>query len=1854
MMSQEEQDARLLQWLREDHIQVDNLLHWLHAHHGPGPPSVAQDQVTKLDAFTSHLQCGEQLAITTPQSFAVTFLNCVRAEVQPLLAIADTSGDVVVKSSVQPTQSKEPETKPDVNACLEVLKSPKIAIDSVSIFNGNKVVKDRRKSTGTILQAIQEPKRLDMPIYDDDFPALGNAPISNAKKQVAQLKQKRRVTPTPMVNPVVDSAFILAKVEAPVTAPQHYANKSKLPGAGPVKVDMDVLMQRCEKTRKQKQKEKPEVPKKENLKTWSWDKFDSRSATGSSREASVNNVVTDPRIEVKLAGSMEDDHAERKDSAFPVSTHIVPRTKSISTGSTNITTVDNEQTFSESKSSITEPLPSHYLSNTIINFASVHATLMVAKLVPSLLEELHFLLQLLSLEPIFCGTSSGGSKSAQNSSTESKSEKCPLFATGDDCAGYATCVLEQAGRILDCVGEQMLVALIEEPAIARHSPTLMVRLKASLADHQAAALRSFKAYETASRSNNAPEQSHTTGAGRLTPGLPVSLPFQAARDSRNIFKTQEEQRAYNNREHCRDQFYAIIREAASAYSAFGWNSTGAESDGYLKMKDSVRNFLQVLLVENYPWFAELFLEQVLQVSNCGETDPEVTNLARQDPAKLQRLHDRLTSTNTVRLSAASQKQGGSGLGNADSRLTLSPGSPWSKVKSTEQRSLFTKNGSNNELPSNSVQVLNKGRSTVGNGRDRSTDLGSTFSSYFPQSLCVYVWFLEAADSHRLNTQMMWSIKGKITILTQLPPYSRDAADIGSGFTERVLALKALAGLLGYLFVSPGAGARPPIPGPGAHDNVGNTQWDVTRSEPPVNIPAVLSKAQIEGSVLLNLPWVLEFLRLLKADWLALSHPQFQTILFSLREVYLLPMLNPLSEQFGVGSICILASLDAFFEYMDLAPHNSEWSKKDKTNTSPVQHREVSSVEGEDTRRLSEIQADERPLTFKGLDTMLGIIDSRYIQHCCPLLMELRGVLVEGKKRRLRQREPNWPESPGFARTRTVRKITPVQRPGPSQTLDISSNSANGERITTEHGFESQDDQLKLKLQRTFLEQRPQLRRVVDFVVDTAAGNAARAAVLKLVPPALQSAQEKLQMVLRGKGADSSPASSPSWSNSKGSQVEAAVEHIITTTIHQLLGPALDYVKGHAKDRTAEALAALADPDESSFVLSVAAGITAETAGQAACQKALASISGEIRKRITDDVEAWRRKKMQETLGGSPTNGSRRMRAQSWPRAAMQHVPAEFTHQVDIGSVQEASDLSDAVTTAAVPTPNVCVSREPGDENSHSKSSRFEGSPHKVNTDPGFHLNGMPIRSSMRTAKASLAVKRQLSFSLEQTNENTESANGVKLNSAVIKGQNETREKLANGLSQLRELASEELQSRRWSLGSSLEVIGPKRSDKLSGSRGTEVEEAHMRRWSVGSSSEGKGQKRHDKFSNHLDKMEEQNVMIGHINDEVVVELTGSRMFSSRIVEACSNARHCCSEKPFRDESRHFLRQHLAIICISMEGLLSRIEGATPTGGFDALVFNQDSHLQRARPCGAPASHSVISGTSKSSKLQLQVERGLVRRSVALAVHLLLWDPSAVLDSSSGSEVPGHGATEQDYTALSNELSSSSAESRGEMTEGSDGCGLFCSRDISSPGYCPEAEWTILHTLMVTWKLLVEAGILSKEFLLQELLKPWRWKLAMTSQPWQRFIDGFFEDWSETVQKGIASVLIGLIGSGKEAFSEKHEILICTFVKVMSERNIFCENGVIGKSRDTPLTTTMGLNRSGYLSMSSVRTKQDRLANRTETLAAGLALLILQHYFPEVCFDENRVEISQSFKDAEGSFISLRKLVQELIPRVSMS
>jgi len=363
-----------------------------------------------------------------------------------------------------------------------------------------------------------------------------------------------------------------------------------------------------------------------------------------------------------------------------------------------------------------------------------------------------------------------------------------------------------------------------------------------------------------------------------------------------------------------------------------------------------------------------------------------------------------------------------------------------------------------------------------------------------------------------------------------------------------------------------------------------------------------------------------------------------------------------------------------------------------------------------------------------------------------------------------------------------------------------------------------------------------------------------------------------------------------------------------------------------------------------------AGIAAETAGQAAYQKALASISGEVRKRITDDVETWRRKALLHGLDseGSPINTTRRLRAQSWPRAGMQQLPAGYTDSLAIGVVQEISGLSDLVSIGSVPIPEYRASRDVEDDTSPSKSSRFVRNPHDVITDNGVLFNALPTSSSMRTANTSVAVKRQLSFSFKEKTEVNALASDFIPDSQLVVDQSEAKGKLADGLSDLREASSEEIQSRRCSSGSSLGENGQAGRDKSSGLSVSGTEEAQIRRWSGGSSFGENGQKRLEKVFNLLDRMEEEDLPNAFANGAAIGELTGPQMFAARIAEACRNACYYCSVKPLRDESRHFLRQHLAIICISLEGLLSPIYGATPAGGFDALVFNQDTNIQLAR------------------------------------------------------------------------------------------------------------------------------------------------------------------------------------------------------------------------------------------------------------------------------------------------------------------
>ncbi|KAI5076833.1 hypothetical protein GOP47_0008898 [Adiantum capillus-veneris] len=521
--------------------------------------------------------------------------------------------------------------------------------------------------------------------------------------------------------------------------------------------------------------------------------------------------------------------------------------------------------------------------------------------------------------------------------------------------------------------------------------------------------------------------------------------------------------------------------------------------------------------------------------------------------KLQKLHDRITIRNK----------------NKPMRSSL-PHALGSKAYTSNVAAIMAKPSSDkwNDL-------------TVEKGKEAESDL----TILYPPSLRVYIWILEAADSHRLSMQMKWSLKSKIFKLAEIQQ-AQDAVGIASVLTQRVLSLKALASLLGFLSFSL-------LIGSSSHGH----DWEMCWSDLPINVMETLEKAVVTETVLLNLPWVLDYLHLIRVNNKTFSIPIFQRALQAVHNVYNYAILDPNDENFGVPSMCILAFLDRFFDNTNFPAYSASI---DQTVAKPG--------------KLYDWTADVGSTNIcHRLDRMKGLIDNTFIQQCCPSLMELR-LLLAGSEGGLSSL--NNASKPHGETVRSVRKITPLHDPSSFHILDRGSSLGLCDASISAEEFSL------IALQRNFFQQRQELQRLVDFVIDTTAVNASRAASLKCVPPILEEAMESLKVVLAQKY---QVLSCKEGSFQQELEVEAAAENVILSSIQKALSSAMEYAKGHAMERASRALELLANQDESPHVLGIAANIAADTAGLAACKKTLANISSDIRKYVTQEIESWRQR-----------------------------------------------------------------------------------------------------------------------------------------------------------------------------------------------------------------------------------------------------------------------------------------------------------------------------------------------------------------------------------------------------------------------------------------------------------------------------------------------------------------------------------------------------------------------------------------------------------------------------------------------------
>lgn len=289
---------------------------------------------------------------------------------------------------------------------------------------------------------------------------------------------------------------------------------------------------------------------------------------------------------------------------------------------------------------------------------------------------------------------------------------------------------------------------------------------------------------------------------------------------------------------------------------------------------------------------------------------------------------------------------------------------------------------------------------------------------------------------------------------------------------------------------------------------------------------------------------------------------------------------------------------------------------------------------------------------------------------------------------------------------------------------------------------------------------------------------------------------------------------------------------------------------------------------------------------------------------------------------------------------------------------------------------------------------------------------------------------------------------------------------------------------------------------------------------------------------------------------------------------------------------------------------------------------------------------IPSEKSSLSSMQLRVELGLVRRTVALALHLLLWDPFMMLGSC---EMPVDNVTK--FTP----------NSQGSICEGATTLtGTITTRiaslNLTGIGFTnfqqqksPEGG-EVMKALVMTWRRLLECQIVSTKFLVGELLTPWRWKLALVSQPWQ---PGNFEQWSSNVKEGMTSVLINIMGAaGSGLRFQDLDSIFCIFLRrmVVGRLMAFDNGGDIafshqGNCSESNLNcinsrTQVAFADSSINSPSRIGRKDDLQSSRESgSLASGLASYLLQHYSSTL---HNNLSA-----DAPGDLTHLQKLIEDL-------
>lgn len=247
----------------------------------------------------------------------------------------------------------------------------------------------------------------------------------------------------------------------------------------------------------------------------------------------------------------------------------------------------------------------------------VYCAIVMSNLVPSLALELQLLIRLLSMN-------TNDERNMTSAAPDERPLLHELFVDENACRKFACLVLNRLKYIILNLEYNIAISLLNLDAFLHYLPSLAQELELRL-DH----FRQITIHRT--------DTNFVSGKN-----LMLSVPFQESRDSRHNFRSHKLAALYNNREKCRDSFLFQLR-AFQQMRGTVLNPTQVQQS--LKViQDSCNQVIQNIPTTNIPWFAEFFVDLLLQIGlvQIEETDDDILKNVR-DKDKLQKLHNRFTS-----------------------------------------------------------------------------------------------------------------------------------------------------------------------------------------------------------------------------------------------------------------------------------------------------------------------------------------------------------------------------------------------------------------------------------------------------------------------------------------------------------------------------------------------------------------------------------------------------------------------------------------------------------------------------------------------------------------------------------------------------------------------------------------------------------------------------------------------------------------------------------------------------------------------------------------------------------------------------------------------------------------------------------------------------------------------------------------------------------------------------------------------------------------------------------------------------------------------------------------------------------